>query len=243
MGSFSFHLFNHPAEKEGPFHIILVFDWGRKEQGTVVFRGTLPSVSTQIYIFSGSCDFWERGYCSNVYVWFENKRSSYNEFDWAWQPWCTDHHIAFHVFCCHSFVTYHLLIVCWKVCNLLSIFCQNNRTRPEIAVWCRISNQNSRGQNDILLDASGDKTKGATSLGNCGIHLHTSQGMICLSFIHCLIVLFVSHHHLIFISWFCQQCCSLMGAYGVGSVALSPAFSWIPPLLLAAALYSTSKPW
>ncbi|XP_020257007.1 putative metallophosphoesterase At3g03305 [Asparagus officinalis] len=37
-----------------------------------------------------------------------------------------------------------------------------------------------------------------------------------------------------------KQCCSLMRFYGAGTVALSPAFSWAPPLLLATAIYSTS---
>ncbi|KAJ6809160.1 putative metallophosphoesterase [Iris pallida] len=40
-----------------------------------------------------------------------------------------------------------------------------------------------------------------------------------------------------------RQCYSLMGAYGVSTVALSPAFSWVPPILLAAAICSTSKTW
>lgn len=39
-----------------------------------------------------------------------------------------------------------------------------------------------------------------------------------------------------------QQCSYVMAAYGAGPVALSPAFSWAPPLLLAAAVCSTQTP-
>lgn len=39
-----------------------------------------------------------------------------------------------------------------------------------------------------------------------------------------------------------KHICSLMGFYGVGIVALSPAFSWVPMLLLSASIYSTSSP-
>lgn len=39
-----------------------------------------------------------------------------------------------------------------------------------------------------------------------------------------------------------QQCSYVMAAYGAGPVAFSPALSWAPPLLLAAAVYSTQTP-
>lgn len=39
-----------------------------------------------------------------------------------------------------------------------------------------------------------------------------------------------------------KQCCSVMRAYGVGIVAMSPVFSWVPPLLLASAIYSSGRP-
>lgn len=55
-------------------------------------------------------------------------------------------------------------------------------------------------------------------------------------------MLFLSLHVFPFFPLMMQQCSYVMASYGVGPVAFSPSLSWVPPLLLAAAVYSTQTP-
>lgn len=98
--------------------------------------GVLSSASIQIAMVLGSCDCWEWGYCSGIFVWLKSKQSSYDDSHEARQP------IAFvltitlplmYFVVTLFFFSSHLWFVCGNVSSLLSVFCQKEEKSHVLA--------------------------------------------------------------------------------------------------------------
>lgn len=186
----------------------------------------------------GSCDCWEWGYCSGIFVWLKSKQSSYDDSHEARQP------IAF-------VLTITLPLMYFVV--TLFFFHLIYDLYVEMSAACFQSSARKKRNHMSLLDLLLRLQMPKLHTPSYALEQDESRffSFVCIVFtcIHlccfCSLAyhLNFSRHQLISNWWFCQHIYSLMGFYGVGAVDLSPAFSWVPKLLIGAAVCCTSSPW